>query len=671
MANNNRFILTGPSGSLTADDTTILVGSGSIGEPMPATMQKWSDLQALINSTNDGETLDLTGQGFEPDLPDNSYYVRCDKSITFKGGYITGSIPAVWQIHDSQTGTYVAEFYDPNDSDGNLSNWLVDWRNYLVDDGQAEQPVLKVTPNVPPAFDRYRLSRNPNWYNIKDSTTALAVIRTADGDNATGSAITGFRFIDTSIIDAVDAQVTAAGGISSTGFIYLASDNRTAFAAASAWDSITGELTFSEPGITYQGYVSFAMLGGKDLEAGEYSYDAPNNKVYYRPVNGDPSKCRVPYKPEIMALGNSGADTTVTFEGSTICGASLNPIGNVGNIKKAADYNLVMRDCHIHTGKNGIYNGVAIDIERCVVERIERYGIQCAGENCLIVNCVVKDTESSSAIYASAAHHPTVAMAPFEVRNCLLHTPASGHGQGITLGNDVWQQATIENNIFYNCSRAFAFQPAKTLSNRCTVPGTFKFNNNMVLTTSSVYGDFPSGQAMIAFNGAADDHLLGLDQLAEFRHNTVFCDEDTVPGDNQAVAWTLSIGKLEKSTVTLDSNICAMILVPVQGNGNNPQERFANLQLHTEAGSNPGWGSSDLATPNELSDVFNKDTFTTTGVASTAASDGGVIGVRYNNIPTEDQIEIFSVDWSSTFIPETLPAPPVSYSETYGGDDNR
>ena len=665
-------------------------GPNGVGEARPATMGTWSSLQTLLDATPDGGSLDLRGQGFEPEDNTDPFPTNNNKDLIVVGGYLTAA-KALSSWTDLGGGVY--------SSDINLS-WLDDMRNYLVDADQDDAPALKVYPAVPSGYGNNRFSVNANWLKINsinaginngvaniyiekygdvtnqvlsgpDTTSDTYPWTYVDEDGDTvgvASKITGFTITDPTLRDEVTARVNAVG-LSSIGINIHSGPNVTAFSLPDTWDPVTGVMTFAEDfGIGYNGYISFCMYGGQDLASGEYSIDINNNTIYYNPVSGDPTNASMPLRPHIFQV-SSGGQADIQFYGTTFIGgsqgthnASLLSAGTDGTRKST------LKNCSFSFGKYACY-GTANDVERCTFDRMESSAI-ITGPGCRIVNSTFTGMENKSAISNMGDQVGTTVIEPSLISGCYFNLPTTGHGQGISLYQDSWINATVENCIFFNCARAMSFQPYK--SDPHTTTGSMKFNNNLIVTNATVQpnNEVLSGQTVLAFNGAVDV-ALNASQLVEFRHNTLFADETTLTG-SVSTSFSSIMSNLINSSLTLESNVAGRMMTAFESSGGlgGPSKRFANLFLPINGSSigTTSWGSTDLPFFNTTSDVFDRLTLTTQGVATTAAADGGSIGVRWSSIPTQAELENITVDWTDTHIPQTLPRA-TSYSTAWGGDN--
>ncbi len=635
-------------------------GPNGVGEARPATMGTWSSLQTLLDATPDGGSLDLRGQGFEPEDNTDPFPTNNNKDLIVVGGYLTAA-KALSSWTDLGGGVY--------SSDINLS-WLDDMRNYLVDADQDDAPALKVYPAVPSGYGNNRFSVNSNWLKVNSTSNGInnGTAQTDGGDDAQGELITGFTVTDPTLRNEITARVNAVG-ISSVGINIHAGPNVTAFRIPTAWDSNTGVMTFAEDfGITYNGYLSFCMYGGQDLAPGEYSIDINNGKIYYNPVNGVPQSAAMPLRPHIFEV-SSGGLADIQFYGTTFIGGSQGTY-NASLLSARTDgtRKSTLKNCSFSFGKYACY-GTANDVERCTFYRLESSAI-ITGPGCRIVNSTFRGMENKSAISNMGDQVGTTVIEPSLISGCYFSLPTTGHGQGISLYQDSWINATVENCIFFNCARAMSFQPYN--SDPHTTTGSMKFNNNLIVTNATVQpnNEVLNGQTVLAFNGGVDT-VLNASQLVEFRHNTLFAD-DTILTGSISTSFSAIMSNLINSSLTLESNVAGRMMTAFESDNGlgGPSKRFANLFLpiNGSAIGTTSWGSTDLPFFNTTSDVFDRLTLTTQGVATTAAADGGSIGVRWSSIPTQAELENITVDWTDTHIPQTLPRA-TSYSTAWGGDN--
>lgn len=198
-----------------------------------------------------------------------------------------------------------------------------------------------------------------------------------------------------------------------------------------------------------------------------------------------------------------------------------------------------LRNCSFSSAMWACHSSVT-DMERCTFDRIESAAVAVT-DGFRAVNCAFTNMENRSAIICQGNVPVDQPMRPTVIQECFFSLPTSGHGQGVSLYQDAWINSTIENCIFYNCSRAMSFQPRKGGIGPHEIPGVMKFNNNLIVTNATPVDNnyVETGQTALAFNGDPDSEL-DASQIVEFRHNTLFADETTLTG-SISTPFTLSL----------------------------------------------------------------------------------------------------------------------------------
>lgn len=653
--------ISGASGDDTSDSGEGGISSyerpSDLGEHGPIDdWSTWDELRDLILAAPDGSVLDLRGRGFRPAAIGEAPISNDGKSLTLMGGRLTGAWELDWVPHAG--GLFIANL--------DLS-WLNnDHRVYLIDEAQSVVPGLVQIPSPPEEFAAYRFGRTPSWWTIRDSNEVNGVIHTDRGDNVIGGLITGITINDAAIRGEI-AGVLGANGLADVVVMYHASSNYTTCDGIASWNHGSGRIQFTGTNaITYNGYMRFCLSGGTELEPGEYSFVPSANQVWYRPRNGDPSSAELPVTKEILHL--TGGTAVVQLIGVTLNGATLAPSGTAALVGGAIS-RLVARDCHFSTAQSGIYS-LPVDLERCYFHQFDRFGVQ-TESGARIENVEIRDTARSSAILVMGGEGaPADALPETVIRRCLISIPASVHGQCVSLYTCSWQNATIEENIFLNSRRAIAFQPNPVESLRRTSAGRFIVRNNLFVLADLPWGEVGGGQKLVAFNKDPDDHL-SLDQKVKFCHNSICINANVLGGDLNAGAG-VDISKLRRSEVTVESNIVANVNAPPVSEGGPPHRRFGNLLWLNPPGYGSAWGSSDLPTPNHEGQLFDSSLLLPRGIAATAASDNGPIGIRWARVPSMEEVGLLGVDWAEHFVPMQLPGPPSDgYSTTYAQQDWR
>ena len=189
-----------------------------------------------------------------------------------------------------------------------------------------------------------------------------------------------------------------------------------------------------------------------------------------------------------------------------------------------------------------------------------------------------------------------------------------------------------------------------------------------------------SGQAGFAWNGGPEATALeGLGQVVEIRNNTFATSQAIYDGsgsNNSQQAVRMSFSNSEYLPFFTANNIMPTRILPTAADFSNTSETGHASLNNAQWGTHPineAFAQSDITSAG-FSGVFDLSTLTTTGAWSTAASDGGALGIRWNSVPAAANLATLDRTWAATYTAATLPT--VSYPTNaddivVAGDDKR
>ena len=200
-------------------------------------------------------------------------------------------------------------------------------------------------------------------------------------------------------------------------------------------------------------------------------------------------------------------------------------------------------------------------------------------------------------------------------------------------------------------------------------------------------------QSGIAFQGGDKNVNIGTgEHKIFFRSNTMFVNHQTAQPDGSVIGKPCQIYQQNtvKSTVKYLNNFAYGGILPStrvldEELGDGVPHNFANNfsdGFVFDPGMNnfnTAFGSTDIKLPAglTLSDVYGITTCAMTGPLATGGSDGGLVGIRWNPIPTTQQINDIltneTTNWTDTYPALSIPLTPgeVAYSTAFAGEDNR
>jgi hypothetical protein len=657
-----------PVGSTSVSITAAFFGAGGVTLDIETTQQSvatgiwepFSVARAEIYALDSGATIDFGTRKFAATYDDHNFGgnfgIRLDKDITIKNGRFSLGRTADWQsIGD---GVYAAA-HDFSD----YSTPML----YLQDENAQAKPLMRIDPLPPSSSDFFRFPSNGNYLVITNNTTTNGIVHTTLGDGATGS-ITGFTITDSTVKERVNALlsgVTASSFAGPWAMIY-SSNNNVASARIVGWNGASGGLSFEGfmggNILPYNGsYASFVLCGlpGVTLSNGEYAVDLTNGitagRVLYKPTNGNASDGRIPCVD--WAFAPSGITNSVVLDGLILEGNSIRATTS-GMIRDQAggtgvvDTSFTMKNCTINDAAYGIRNNYTkMTLHNNVFKRFIQQAVAC-NAGVTMTNNIIENCELLSGLFIQC--QPGVTAIPHTyIADNVVSLPSSTHGQGLSLYQDAWRNATIQHNIFYNCERAHSFQPGSD-PRPASESYIYRFENNLsVIDRVADIQGFVGGQKNISFNGRIDDGVSGGNQKAFIRSNTLVM-TNSVPStlslNNKAQLTAIDLYNMAHTSVFVENNIFSNINGSTAGDNNGGQTHANNISTARVYGM--AVSTTDKMIHTDRDDYLVPNTFQGKAVAG-GASDGGVIGIRWNTVPTNTQIqEIISsgnTNWASTY----------------------
>ena len=654
-------------GSFNAHTATSAGFRTAIVGTQPSPSDEWEDfstLQSLMDDASGGK-LNLTGRKFRPTLAEISAsasnisgYIYANTAIT--GGIISGECALTFTPHATEAGVFEADLPHANYDDPRI---------FIFDENAASRPKLQNIPRPPAAMDQYRMVHNPNWTLVANAE----LTQTGNGP------ITGFDIASASDISDIDDLLTDSGNRSAVGvtLIMVVYPNVIATGIVQSWDNSTGILVFEDPvGDSSAGTedVYFCVTGDVTrLEAGEFGIDNANQKIYYKPANGDASAVSVPAIPYVLQV-----ETGVSMNSTIVRGCSTNGKVDIGGNQPAnmtlagnsvAGVYLTLTDCEVTDGFQGV-NGFYLTATRCTFARACRR-LANIGAGSQISKCFFYWSEGASPIFMDGGTaRSTTNPVPYSlIEHCYFEMPVSQHGQAIAAYDYSAQNMEIRHNIFYNCKNALTFKKGSFTTN--TDAHELVFENNLVFT-DSVLLEIDAGSASRTIRcEVIDSHLDGHGQEVTFRHNTVMATEDVLSLEASRQFVSMELANVRYSSMLCEANHVG--LLDSAPRGTDYPWQSGTTHSHHQNGITWQLPGSDYSQTNSYSkkdlvyrtpsDTFNTSTLQATNEYATGANDGGKIGFRWqangsgNQITAADlPIDSIPSDWYDQWPEETLPA---------------
>jgi len=634
-------------------------------------VKNFTQLQADISATTDGQTLDLGGYLYEPDdLTIESVIGPNTGSRTITNGGVTMTKTVSWTSIGS--GVWATTDVDPNDYVSVFGTTLV----YMIDTRLApdSQPLVSQYPTSPSPYEKYRMTYSSAWIQPRNESESdlRANVHTTTGDN-TGGDITGFTTTDLTLATEIKAFTDGRDG-SQLAIIYRAGGNTiSSTALASVTDAGGGHVTVTFAGtghLSFDGYIQLAFFGdAASMVAGEYSFDYVNNRMLYKPeTTGNPGDyARLVIKGNYaLSMGQNTTIDNIRAFGQVSSGSSA------GILRGATGASgVTVSNCRLLRVDNGITTSEPITIEDTWISwAVSR--CMAVSDGATVERCVLSNAEGASAIICQGDRNGLTNLLT-TIRDNAFYLPRSTHGQGLALYANAWQNALVEHNLFYNNQRPYSFQPSGTPDP--TVQG-LTFRNNLCVwnATMDVAAD---GQVGIAWNGSPDLFTTTAGDVL-FEHNTFIADDNISlnKGESDSIPrpGVLDINDLVRNRVIIRGNLYYALFArngttyPVDGldpatPDNGGDECYYNLSVANSWKGQGAHGATDLASvgshPADVSTVFNFTTNQQAGNAATGAIDSGKVGHRWATTPTAAQCQAifdeYDIGWAVNYPAASMP----------------
>ena len=615
----------------------------------------FTELNTLISSASEGSTLDLNGVHYRPaDISEADSFpngILINKNITLENGTVSGTLDLNWS-ESTTAGIFYADI--PVSTNGNIT--YDDPRVYLIDNAQTEQPYLQARrQDSRNAFKKYNaLSKNNVWYNVLNS-------RAIDGNG------------DVISITAPDTEAEAEwdlyfnSGVSNTATLYRGISNLVYTVVNASYNSGTKTLTFQSPAVDASSTYMEVIFTGLDphiyLEPGEYCFRNGEGRIYYRPVSGSASKARLPVMSKVIRL--TGQNKTLTLDGCTLFGQLLGNDsadyligGGFNSLEVAAK--LATRNGTIIRNCSTAFRSVTVDLQDS-----EFYDFITRGGAGVYSGQVLRNYFGNAANQSALFFSASSTTSPILIEDNIFAMPASTHGQPVSAYLDSWQNCTIRHNIFYNCERSHSFQPSSSTNGDINNLGTYLFANNLIYIDQLRDDPAISGQAGFAWNGVDATNLDGLAQVVTIQNNTFVASQALYDGsiadDNKSQQLVrLYLDNTQHLEVLTANNIMSSRMIPdtnefAESSANTGHGSLCNGQWGTIPGLSTSLAQSDLLSAG-FSGVLNVNTFEPQGTWSTAATDGGKLGIRWSSVPSASAIGSLTRTWAASYPADTIPS---------------
>jgi hypothetical protein len=522
----------GPNAAKFATDTPSVIkfvtvdegGSTSIGstfDPLVDTWESFADLQTAISATSSGSTANLSGRGFRSEAFSSTDSIDVPRDMTISGAYICGGYSPTWVEHETISGLFYADVVG-------LDNSYIEVRNHLIDHAAAVAPSLHQFPAHPDGYENNSHGQHYDWFILRDESGGVnetlepidkGDVITVSGDNLSGQDVIGFVITDSTMAAQVISYLDGKSD-GSISVLMVTSSNRLDTCKVSSVvineagpDLVTINFRWQynneNPRTTYSSYFKFALSapapsnGTTDLALGEYGFDWDNNRVYYRPTNGNADYAML---ADVNSPVSIDPNATVTFDSVTIEGGAGVHLATGCIDANGASVSLV--DSVLKNGTSATWG--AANLSRCDVRNMLIRGISAGAPGMTISRTSFRNIESSGAIFLSASNGLT--MATTTIDKCYFNMPNATHGNCISAYAGAWQAIEITNNIFRNSVRFMRFSTGYGISSLSASQATFSSEtitledsviDGFKLTGFTISCDTGGGSADVCVNGSS------------------------------------------------------------------------------------------------------------------------------------------------------------------------
>ena len=472
-----------------------------------------------------------------------------------------------------------------------------------------------------------------------------------------------------------------AGGIEDLTIMVLAAANIVSYHEVLSYNPSTHRLDFAttNTGPYYPNYMSVAFTGNPDwiTQEGHFCMTRSDEFVHYKPLPGSSGDSAILGMLPVMFSNRYPSTNTMNFINSNFF--ANGPLGAYV-CEGSTNNNPTFTNCLIQTGQNGVN---AVNTKMTAIgttfDNMRARGVS-SGEGTRLEKCrFTRDEKSSGALIQSfdsnAVPDPSTPVAESVIKDCYFNINEANHGQGFSLYQGAWMNATIEHNIFI-CQRAHSFQSFGSHGAAArNAGGVYTFNNNLIIHNANADPNGIGGQPTYSFNsipypdGETDTDW---DMKVYIRNNVVLSNMDDVNLISQFKDYTLDISGMHYTERYVTNNIIGRLLVaaedlvtypsslPTYSGYNVSTVGGWQMALNTEPGSTDVLVNTSAGWDGSQSDYYDWDLLQPIGAAATHASDGGAVGIRWNNNITLATALDPPADWYNTYSAQALPADPTT-----------
>jgi len=527
MPNETYFTITNDAWQLTAEASNGLEEQITVLPPDP-TFETFDVLQAELDAIPDGGTLDLTGRYFGPThggttlLSENSIITK-----TIKNGAITGSLPVVWELRadvdDFLIGDLETQGALQELSENGVGTVQGEALPYLIDfSGNDADAFIAVWPAPPQNRKRNGAAMNQNWFKVSwddnPASNPLGEI-ILDAEDV----ILGWRITDTDAAETIRTKMaTLTVPITSITACFRSGANQVEdqFLTGYTDNGASGvEFTINTT-MGYTGYFDFGLTGDRSFitQRGQYVVEYNGNSdsriIWDTRTNGNTT--RLSYYGNAVTTDKTNG--VLTFDGTYFSGCSRKTGSPAIVLYPATSWDvydlpappLVFENCEFAWAHHATrFYGKA---NKCYWHDVRDYHIStCEGstftrndfrscERLSAISCLGRNSGDGDDDLPLAT-----IVAPLIVEHNAIDCQITAHGQGLTMYTSAYLNATVEHNLFMNCTRAIAFKYGNgNLSSDFgirTTPGVTKVRNNMMLYDQPTAVGSRNGQGIIHMQG--------------------------------------------------------------------------------------------------------------------------------------------------------------------------
>jgi hypothetical protein len=634
-------------------------GSFTVQQPS-IVWSTFSDLQALIDAADSGDTIDLGGAYYYPGEAQTALagFVDIEKNITITNGNIClVDGDAVWQ--DEGDGVYSCSVSIETAGASIIENPMF----YIVDFNATEHPRLATYPKPQTAslnegyedlvidLDPYRISRHIDAWLPSDVSETGGTVETFI---ISGSTKTAFEAVYEA--DQTDFLLIAA----KSNFVKPA--EITNYNSGTGVVSVTTDAEFQS-----DGRILFSLTGKPLVQSeGEYAFNKEEKRVYYKPFNGDITGSFPPKGHNgVRVVDGISASYNVTIDQCNFYGGLI--LSGTGTQLNMGEYSTVtVTDCSFSHGASvgcggyGTVQGCSFDwfITRCLS----------IDDGSTVEDCTIKNTEISGLCFVTQGRSQSLRKTI--IKRNYFFMPATTHGNAIAAYEATQQNMEIVENIFHDCLFGIATSARSETDNGGDAV-SFIVENNLFIA-NRVGKVMSAGHGIFSYR---DDQGIG-DQncLFVFRNNSLVCNDDLWFQDSrqsdssyclQYMSPSFSaIDGAQQNIVRIENNLCAIVNAPVNnyidldsdGTPDTTNHWHKNNAVfdttHSPFGGHDGYSTFNVivtTSAEPFTDMQSIWDFTD----NTSSADS-TIGIQWSSVPTYSQLLEIETYWANTYTPQAL-----------------